>query len=122
MRRRGTGLWTLRKSLRDSRKRPQPLLLNAGKTSEENPKTVTHVPGLNCYPSPRPYNLSSEASAKEEGSALILSSSTVQLRAGSEPFASLRAGSAKDLLSFPCELILRARGRAVAIAALAPQR
>jgi hypothetical protein len=53
VRQRGTGLWTLRKSLRDSRKRPQPLLLL--RAGEKLPKTVTHVPGLNCHLSPRPY-------------------------------------------------------------------
>ena len=57
MRRQGTGLWTLRKSLCDSRKRPQPLLLllSAENTWEKDPELVTHVPGLKCYLSPRPY-------------------------------------------------------------------
>src|SRR6202162_4853455 len=63
---RSTGLWTLRKSLRDSRKRPQPLLLlNTEKTPEKASKSVTHVPGLNCYLSSRPY----------KGSALLKSQS-----------------------------------------------
>ena len=53
--RRGTGLWTLRKSLRDSRKRPQPLLLLSAR--EKSPKCVTHVPGPICYLSPRSYKV-----------------------------------------------------------------
>src|SRR6202162_562954 len=31
------------------------LLLNTEKTPEKDSKSVTHVPGLNCYLSPRPY-------------------------------------------------------------------
>ena len=38
-------LWTLRKSLRDSRKRPQ--------STATTKKSVTHVPGLKCHLSPR---------------------------------------------------------------------
>src|SRR6266702_4887019 len=56
VRRQGTGLWTLRKSLCDSRKRPQPLLLlRAEDNWEKDPELVTHDPGLKCYLSPRPY-------------------------------------------------------------------
>jgi hypothetical protein len=48
-------LWTLRKSLRDSRKRPQ-LLLQPPRSKIG--KSVTHAPGLNCYLSSRSLTIS----------------------------------------------------------------